>query len=70
MGAAVSDEQSPGWEHEVWVKHGWCPVIRRTKAWCSRRAGHEGQHMSPLIHPNHRITQEFWGDDDAIQGGD
>jgi hypothetical protein len=55
------------WEHDVWVKHGWCPVIRRTKSWCNLRAGHGGSHMSPLFHPDQRITQEFWGDEDAAE---
>jgi hypothetical protein len=54
------------WEHDHWVRSGWCPAVRVTKGWCCLRAGHTGDHLSYVVHPDHRIERDPWGEDQRM----
>jgi hypothetical protein len=41
-------------QHDAWVANGNCPAISLTNTWCSRRAGHSGDHRSPRT-PNPEV---------------
>lgn len=48
--------------HDRWVDKGNCPVVRWTKAWCGRKAGHVGRHGSPVARPDGTRGFEEWDD--------
>ena len=49
--------------HDRWVSEGHCPIVSASKAWCSLRAGHQGQHGSPVIRGDSPRESFTWWDD-------
>jgi hypothetical protein len=48
--------------HDRWVREGHCPVVSGSKAWCSLKAGHLGQHGSPFIRAGTTGESFTWWD--------